>query len=524
MPRTRIVDDTDPSIHYSAQGWFAADPNTLKFGNFGPIFNITSRATTTTGANFTFAFNGTGIGVIGSLDVSTNANNITDPSWTCFVDELPIPQPDPTFPYPENNWELCRQYTLAPGAHTLRVEVTSAGGPFYLDYLNFSDGWAQGMTNVTGAQVRLTQFFGTSITMTGFIQADRPHPATWATYALDGGAPVNFTLPGLPPDSNVKQYNALLFTIDTPPLADAGAPHDLVVTYGGDGAHTPLGFTAFYVTNQANGTASTNPDASSSSSLSPGSSSLPSTSTNHTRTRTRTGAIAGGTIAGAFVLFLLLFLGAALYLRRRRRQSSEHLLRAFPAGPGAATATGKAEALTAPSAFPFPFPSAPSSATPSPSANSPFSDFAFDASAAATIASESPMAMAKCTPFPPPPIPYAHPYTHPTHPASQKWRLLLGDSGGGGGGGHQPTISPSHSNSNSNTTANPNSKSNSNSNSTANSKSTLLSSPQPIAMTSAAAVMQHHDSGIRLGSNTDSTEGVGAGVGVEEVPPGYSLT
>lgn len=56
--RKVIVDDTDPAIQYGTEGWFVADPSGLQGGNFGPIYNGTSTASSSS-SNFTFPFNGT---------------------------------------------------------------------------------------------------------------------------------------------------------------------------------------------------------------------------------------------------------------------------------------------------------------------------------------------------------------------------------------------------------------------------------------------------------------------------------
>lgn len=59
-PRRIVVDDTDPSIQYGPNGWYVADPTKLNgLGNFGPIFNGSSHATTTSGSALSFNFNGT---------------------------------------------------------------------------------------------------------------------------------------------------------------------------------------------------------------------------------------------------------------------------------------------------------------------------------------------------------------------------------------------------------------------------------------------------------------------------------
>jgi hypothetical protein len=67
--------------------------------------------------------------------VTTDANNVTDPSWDCFVDKIKISNPQPTFQYPENNWVLCEQPQLSSGSHVLTIQARSKGRAFYFDYL-----------------------------------------------------------------------------------------------------------------------------------------------------------------------------------------------------------------------------------------------------------------------------------------------------------------------------------------------------------------------------------------------------
>ncbi|KAJ6456997.1 hypothetical protein C8R47DRAFT_1248456 [Mycena vitilis] len=84
IARPRVVDDTDPAVQYGPGGWFVADPKTFNVGNFAPIFQGTSHATTND-SSLSFTFNGISIRVLGTIMVST-VNNVTDPTWDCFVD------------------------------------------------------------------------------------------------------------------------------------------------------------------------------------------------------------------------------------------------------------------------------------------------------------------------------------------------------------------------------------------------------------------------------------------------------
>jgi hypothetical protein len=68
----------------------------------------------------------------------SSVNNVTDPTWNCFVDGKEIRSPNPTFNSPENNWPLCEQSGIAPGLHLLEIQVQSRGQPFYLDSLVYT--------------------------------------------------------------------------------------------------------------------------------------------------------------------------------------------------------------------------------------------------------------------------------------------------------------------------------------------------------------------------------------------------
>ncbi|KAF7314013.1 hypothetical protein HMN09_00559800 [Mycena chlorophos] len=246
--RQRIVDDADPSIQYGSQGWFMADPTTLTGGNFGPIYNGTTHATKSN-ATLSYAFSGTSMSVYGTIAIVNNTG-VVDPTWSCLVDGVAMSTS--TFAFFENHWQLCSQDTLAVGSHVLDVQVHSSGTPFYVDFLaytplandtfesavlvyestdeavSFSSGWTdlggENATQSAGASVALN-FHGTSVTMRGYVPYQLAHNATWATYAIDDGAPVNFTLNGL--RDNATEYNVVLFT--TPELESA--EHNLVVTY-----------------------------------------------------------------------------------------------------------------------------------------------------------------------------------------------------------------------------------------------------------------------------------------------------
>ncbi|KAJ7768696.1 hypothetical protein DFH07DRAFT_301220 [Mycena maculata] len=334
-PRRIVVDDTDPTIQYST-GWFVADPTKLNtLGNYGPVYNSSSHATSTSGSTLTFPFNGTSITVMGTIDITTDTTtNTTDPTWTCYVDEIPISNPNPTFAFPENNWPLCNLAAVAGGAHTLTIQVTSKGQPFYFDNLlytplpsvaqesavleytnmdssvSFGSGWApwgaQNVTQTPGAQVALN-FHGTSVSLFGYVPTELPHNASSASYTIDGGPPVNFALNGLPAQS-ATVYNTLFLTTNTL----TPETHNLVVSYDGDSAETPLVVGSFFVTNVSTPSSSTT-TTSASSTASADLSTTPAAATKSTPV----GAIAGGIVGCVAVLALIV--GLVFWCRRRRR-------------------------------------------------------------------------------------------------------------------------------------------------------------------------------------------------------------
>ncbi|KAJ7326177.1 hypothetical protein DFH08DRAFT_884997 [Mycena albidolilacea] len=342
-PRRIVVDDADPAIQYGSSGWFVADSTKLNtIGNYGPVYNGTSHATTTD-STLSFPFNGTSISVFGTIAITKDANNVTDPTWDCFIDEIKIENPNPTFQYPENNWQLCDQATIASGSHTLTIQVTSKGQPFYLDrilytplptagydgavleYTNtdtavsFGTGWrewgVQNVTQTSGAQVALN-FHGTAVSLFGYVPTELPHNSSSGTYTIDGGPPVSFVLNGLAAQS-ATLYNALMFTTNTL----TPATHNIVVTYGGDASETPLAVGTFYVTNTSTPSSGTQTSSSSGNSAA----SAASTGTVTTTKSSPVGAIVGGTLGCLAILMLIAAL--VFWCRRRRRREAANIRR-----------------------------------------------------------------------------------------------------------------------------------------------------------------------------------------------------
>ena len=155
---------------------------------------------------------------------------------------------------------------------------------------------------------------GTSLKWFSLIPADEPRASTTATYSVDGGFPMTFSLLGLKPD-DVEQNNQLIFQ------ASGLSPgqHRIEVVHGGNNQTTPLSLTYLVIQNApAPARNTSSPDSLStptpSSSGADGSSEINGAST---------GAIVGGTVGGVAVLVaVILFL---LLLRcRRKRNDIDH--------------------------------------------------------------------------------------------------------------------------------------------------------------------------------------------------------
>ncbi|KAK7028419.1 hypothetical protein R3P38DRAFT_2622682 [Favolaschia claudopus] len=342
-----VVDDTDAQINYDPNQWFPSDINQLNpLGNLGPVWNNTIQRTSVDGATFTFPFNGTAIDVLGTIQVTTLPDGTTDPSWVCLVDEIQITNgTNPKFQFPENNWILCQQETLLPGAHKLTVHVRSKGQPFYLDsiiytpmpevntdgavleYLagdpaiKYGKGWqfytvenTQNITQTKGSQVEF-DFRGTTFLLTGYIPQELPHNATTATYTLDSSPPSTLTLSGLPPNGTTTLFNMPILSLS----GLAPQDHKLIMTYQGDTSHTPLVVKNFYAANFTP-PAVDPPVSKSSSGAGPGSTGQDNSATSHSSS-SPAGAIAGGVVGGVVVLAILAFL--FFWLRRRKRRNQE---------------------------------------------------------------------------------------------------------------------------------------------------------------------------------------------------------
>ena len=129
----------------------------------------------------------------------------------------------------------------------------------------------------------------------GHVPDDHLPGNSTATYSLDGGPPVRFTVPGLAPDGFLQLYEQPFFTVQN---LDPEAVHEIEVTYHGTSA--PLVFSYLQVD---------------------GGEIIQSLVRREPAAKKApVGPIAGGVVGG--VVFLLVLLGLVLLLRRRNRRKA----------------------------------------------------------------------------------------------------------------------------------------------------------------------------------------------------------
>ncbi|KAF9563380.1 hypothetical protein CPC08DRAFT_760934 [Agrocybe pediades] len=259
-----VVDDADPAIKYAGL-WFEDFGSLDSKGNFGPVYDGTLHGTNSS-ASLEYSFNGTQVTIYGTNN-HLDTSGVLDPAWECFIDGISIGSANLVVTV-ENNWVLCEQDDLHDGAHMLSVNATTKRQTFWFDSIryrpsptmslesatvlvdnsdvglqnSYSADWMPlfdiaNMTNSAYATFSFN-FTGISLAWYGLIPIDSAHPFQYDTtgvYVLDGGTPTTFVLQRLRSDT-VTQYNQKFF--ETPPLLPG--PHNIVVTYLGNSATTPL--------------------------------------------------------------------------------------------------------------------------------------------------------------------------------------------------------------------------------------------------------------------------------------------
>lgn len=65
-----------------------------------------------------------------------NRTNNFSPQWTCFIDGTQI-QTEAVTLVRNNNWPFCKWDGLSEASHTVTLNISSAGNPFYFDWLSY---------------------------------------------------------------------------------------------------------------------------------------------------------------------------------------------------------------------------------------------------------------------------------------------------------------------------------------------------------------------------------------------------
>ncbi|KAF9049675.1 hypothetical protein BDP27DRAFT_1155123, partial [Rhodocollybia butyracea] len=128
------VDDSDPRIAYSADGWFTG-------GSSGLECNATTHGSNGTHATASLSFTGVGIQVFGTVgavnESQPGSNGSGSPASTYQIDKSPAT----TFVFPANNQANYRTQfyaspLLEPGSHTLVITaIGNNGSQLWLDYI-----------------------------------------------------------------------------------------------------------------------------------------------------------------------------------------------------------------------------------------------------------------------------------------------------------------------------------------------------------------------------------------------------
>ncbi|KAI0078972.1 hypothetical protein K474DRAFT_748853 [Panus rudis PR-1116 ss-1] len=169
--RLVAVDDSDPAIKY--------------FGNWSEVTTnkVSLSFTTTPGASFSFAFNGTQIGVVGSIAASNGSSGALISTYS--VDNATAS----SFIAPNSTTDLDSQEfyespTLSAGEHVLVVTVKSASDdtPYFFDLLGYVP-----LTEQPSASYVSSAFATPSGAVTGGADSSSSHKSSVPIGAIVGG-------------------------------------------------------------------------------------------------------------------------------------------------------------------------------------------------------------------------------------------------------------------------------------------------------------------------------------------------
>ncbi|KDR79544.1 hypothetical protein GALMADRAFT_137350 [Galerina marginata CBS 339.88] len=253
MVRWLITNNTDPEIKYS-DGWFA--DTSVRPGTLHVALSASS---------FSYTFNGTSV-VVKAIFLSDSP-----PSWECVLDS----NKTWTFTSPklngDNRWDLC-SYPYDDGTHTVVVNVNaSAASPVALDYIayfpssptspgdvyylwndpdiQYGVGWSAEEQGITTQHLGATwnlNFIGRSVTWWGFYNNTSHRLPTTASYTIDGGTPVNFTVGDLGFAESPLSLDQIVFETQDYTLGK----HQIEVIYNANDSNlAPLSFSYLTIHN-----------------------------------------------------------------------------------------------------------------------------------------------------------------------------------------------------------------------------------------------------------------------------------
>ncbi|KAF6753538.1 hypothetical protein DFP72DRAFT_1069515 [Ephemerocybe angulata] len=262
-----IIDDRDSRISYSGSWTSNSGDNFNSQGNFGATYLNTLHGTSTDASKLSFTFTGNAARIMGTTDLKVDSAGVPDPDWDCILDGKVVARQS-AFPYTENNWNFCAFNDLSPGQHTVGLNVkTQSGRSFWIDQiqyrpgsatvqnevvaatrddadLKYSTGWGAlstvGYNTMVKGSTATFRFTGTGVTLWAMYAHELPHAAGEATYTVDGGSPVTFTIAG---GGDTSIYNRKVFDIS----GLSQQTHTLVMTYTSTGGSTPLVISQLFV-------------------------------------------------------------------------------------------------------------------------------------------------------------------------------------------------------------------------------------------------------------------------------------
>ncbi|KAJ2915936.1 hypothetical protein MD484_g4483, partial [Candolleomyces efflorescens] len=253
-----IIDDRDSRISYSGSWSTTSGDNFNNRGNFGQTYLNTLRGSSTDGSSFSFTFTGNAARIMGTNNDLVVRDGVADIDWDCILDGRTVRRED-FFQYAENNWVFCSFSNLVAGSHTIGVRVKNSSKTFWFDQiqyrpsgtvqgevvaatrddadLQYSSGWGPLANVAHNTLVRGStatfRFTGTGVSLWAMYPRELSHNPGDATYTLDGGSAVSFTIPG---GGDTSHYNRRIFQIS----GLSQGTHTIRLQYTSSSGSTPL--------------------------------------------------------------------------------------------------------------------------------------------------------------------------------------------------------------------------------------------------------------------------------------------